>query len=267
MSDILRQIETYKRSEIAYSKTVISETEIKTRAKDALPVRNFQQALTKKVSGGDFALIAEIKKASPSKGVIRIDFDPVSIAKSYESGGATCLSVLTDQPSFQGNSDFLIQARDATSLPVLRKDFMYDPYQVYEARMWNADCILIILAAVSDEEASLLEQTALELGMSVLVEIHNEEELIRSKKLTTTLVGINNRDLKTFNTSLSVCETIAPQIDPNNLIVGESGIHSYKDLQRLSQKNIYTFLVGESLMREDDVSLATKKLLTPNYKN
>ena len=261
MSDILSRIESYKREEIAHAKKIVSESEIIVRAKEASPVRNFQQALVDKISSDEFALIAEIKKASPSKGLIRKDFNPKVLAKSYETGGAACLSVLTDQPSFQGSAENLIQARMATSLPVLRKDFMYEPYQVYEARMWNADCILIILAAVSDEEAILLEQTALELGMNVLIEIHNEEELNRSKNLKSKLIGINNRNLKTFETSLKVCENLAPLIDPGHVIVGESGINSHADLERLSQNNIRSFLVGESLMRENDVELATRNLL------
>ena len=261
MTNILERIESTKREEIAAAKVKLPESEIKEMVKDALPVRNFHQALKKRVDSGQFALIAELKKASPSKGMIREEFDPISIARAYELGGADCLSILTDKQYFHGSSKFLQQARSATSLPVLRKDFMYEPYQVYEARTWNADCILIILAAVSDYQAKILEETALNLEMGVLLEVHNEAELHRAMQMHTPLIGINNRDLTTFDTNMETCEKLAPICDNDRLLVGESGISSNQDLLRLSKVGINAFLVGESLMIKNDVKSATKSLL------
>ena len=259
--DILKKIEAYKREEIAAAKRARPLSALEADAKAASPPRGFLRAIERKISGGDYALIAEIKKASPSKGLIRADFDPPSLAKAYEAGGATCLSVLTDGPSFQGRPEFLAQARDATALPVLRKDFIYEPYQVVESRALGADCVLIIMAAVDDAAAHEIEDAAFANGMDVLIEVHQEDELERALRLKSGLIGINNRDLRTFKTTLAVSERLAPKIPRERVVVAESGLNAPADLARLAGIGISAFLIGESLMRQSDVTAATQRLL------
>jgi indole-3-glycerol phosphate synthase len=263
MSDTLARINAYKRREIAAAKASVSFDALRRRAEKVAPPRGFVEALRQKVEAGQYGLIAEIKRASPSKGLIRPgDFDVAALARAYRDGGATCLSVLTDAPKFQGSLDFLKLAQEAVDLPLLRKDFMLDPYQVYEARAWGADCILIIMASVTDLEAMDLERAALDLGMDVLAECHDEQELMRALSLKTPLIGINNRNLKTLEVDLRTTEKLAPYLIRTRLACAESGLSSTADLARLGKNNgVRCFLVGEALMRQADVAAATRALL------
>ncbi len=262
MANILDNIAADKRDHIAACKKRTSLDDLDRQAKNAPPVRGFADSLYRAQQAGRFGLITEIKKASPSKGLIRPDFDPPALARAYADGGASCLSVLTDVPYFQGCDDYLIAARAACALPVLRKDFMIDPYQVVEARAMGADCILLIMAMLDPEQARELEQTALDHGLDVLIESHNVAEMERALDMKSPLMGINNRNLKTFEVSLDVTIQLAKMAGQDKMLISESGIHSPDDLSMLQDKaGINSFLIGESLMRQDDVARATRELI------
>jgi indole-3-glycerol phosphate synthase len=261
MTDILARIAAYKREDVAARKRAQSQDAIETAARSASPPRGFRQALSAAHRPGRLALIAEIKKASPSRGLIRADFDPPALGAAYEAGGAACLSVLTDGPSFQGDDRFLEEAREATTLPVLRKDFLVDAWQVAESRALGADAILVILAMVEDSLARELIGEAARLGMDVLIEVHDEAEMARAADLGADLVGVNNRDLKSFEVDLAVTERLAAQTPENALLVTESGIFTPADASRLEAMGARAMLVGESLMRQPDVAAATRALL------
>lgn len=257
---ILDDIKAYKLADVATRKEARPLAEMHAAARDTERPRDFEGALRRQMALG-YALIAEIKKASPSKGLIREDFDPEALAKAYAEGGAACLSVLTDGPSFQGDDTYLRLARSACDLPVLRKDFMFDPWQIAESRVLGADCVLLILAALTDEEATALEDAAIEYGMAVLIECHTAEEVERAKLLRSPLVGINNRDLGTFATDTAITRKLARNVPGDRLIISESGLNTRQDLAQMARYGIRCFLIGEALMREPNVEAATRELL------
>ncbi len=263
MSDVLTEICDVKREHVAACKAATSIAQLHERAQERSTPRGFIKALRAAVDNDRYGLIAEIKRASPSKGLIRADFDPASLALAYERGGASCLSVLTDAPYFQGDDTFVAQAHDAVSLPVLRKDFMVDPYQVVEARAIGADCILLIMAALSDGQAYELEAAAVEQGLDVLIEVHDVAELERAFNLESPLIGVNNRNLKTLEVDIATSEDIMAHFPDDRIAVSESGLYSPADLSRMARAGAQCFLVGESLMRQDDVEAATRALLAP----
>ena len=262
MTDILERIKAYKLDEVAACKVARPLAEVEKTARAAPPVRGFAEALRRAAKTRP-ALIAEIKKASPSKGLIRANFDPPAHARAYAAGGAACLSVLTDGPSFQGDDAFLVAARAAVGLPSLRKDFLFDPYQVAEARALGADCILIIMASVSDAQASELETAACEWGMDALIEVHDAAELDRALRLGAPLIGINNRNLRSFETTLQITRDLAPRVPGDRIVVAESGIFTSEHIADLAAHGAGAFLVGENLMRQSDVAQATRNLLGP----
>jgi indole-3-glycerol phosphate synthase len=261
MSDTLARITADKRALVASRRTARPLAAVEAAARDASPPRGFADRLAEAVADGRYGLIAEIKKASPSKGLIRADFDPAGLARAYSDGGATCLSVLTDEPYFQGGDEYLVAARAAVDLPVLRKDFMVDPYQIAESRALGADCVLLIMAALSDAEAAELQAAAAGWRMDVLVEVHDAAELKRALRLPARLIGINNRNLKTLAVDLATTEKLAPSLPRDRLLVSESGLSTPADLARMYRAGASIFLVGESLMREADVTAATRRLL------
>ena len=262
MSNILDKILATKREEIRLTSSFRTLEDLRREAASAPPVRNFEQAIRDKIANGGSAVIAEIKKASPSKGIIREQFDPITIAQSYEQHGAACLSVLTDRDYFMGAAEYLVAARSATQLPVLRKDFIIDPYQIFEARCMGADCILLIVAALEQPQMLELERVANQLGMSVLVEAHSQEEFERAIRLETSLIGVNNRDLRTFETSLETTFGLVSALPKDRILITESGIHAPTDVAAMRQRSVFAFLVGEAFMRQPDPGEALKSLFS-----